>query len=271
MIQGFLYGFLMAAQGLPQGPPYDTLRETMADRLVRLIDGEHPVVVDGWFNEMKACWLAYVLTEEERFRVRYRELANRQIFRFWTSNGNGAYSIHGINDWSAMHLAVLDLIMLANLARLTGEEELLADYEEGLHAGTKRLAWNRPCIWPLSAGAFGGAEWPLTTTDAIEEALWVLREFPAPRMRYAIDHTMQSHWCISPYPALPWKFDWMENPGRMQGLFGYPLFETTMGGYLFKDNRFVFTSGEQGTESAGVDYLHAYWMGRYAEVIGEDD
>ena len=75
---------------------------------------------------------------------------------------------------------------------------------------------------------------------------------------------------MSPYPALPWKLDWTTTD-RTQALRGRPLFEQPSGEHYWKENPFAYKGNMAGTESPGVDYLHAYWLGRRFGVLGADE
>ncbi len=59
----------------------------------------------------------------------------------------------------------------------------------------------------------------------------------------------------------------MTNPGRQQGLYAYPLFERGDDSYLWKSNPLTFRGGASNFRASGTDYLHAYWLGRYFQVL----
>ncbi|HVO29763.1 MAG TPA: hypothetical protein VMV18_03470, partial [bacterium] len=117
-------------------------------------------------------------------------------------------------------------------------------------------------LWSVAFAAFGTAP----DSAQADDVRWRLREMTAPKIEADIDHTVSAEFVMSPYPALPWKLDWTTTD-RTQSLRGYPLFETQAGVYAWKDNPLNYRAFSVGSGHPGADYLHAYWLARYAGVL----
>ena len=133
------------------------------------------------------------------------------------------------------------------------------------YAGTR---FNRPgnlaCVAALAGDAAAGAL-----------GKEVLGEVPYPQATGTaeIDWTIDPAFCVSPYPALPWKFDFIPNVrGRMQSLVCYPLWTINDSDNLWKEGPYRPFQGQQsGVVWSRQDWLHAYWAGRLAGAIGPND
>jgi hypothetical protein len=99
-------------------------------------------------------------------------------------------------------------------------------------------------------------------TIDIDNARWRLREIPAARMQLDIDHRVGPGFVMAPFPDLPWKNDWTTSD-RTGALYGYPLFEMPLDVYAWRSGPFDYFGNREGNTSPSVDYLHAYWLGRY--------
>jgi hypothetical protein len=97
-----------------------------------------------------------------------------------------------------------------------------------------------------------------------------LREIPTIRGEYEIDWTINPKHTASPYPELIWKYRRAQAADRVQSLRAYPLFESAASSYYWKDNPFNLYKGPIRTGLSGIDFLIAYWFGRYHGVISED-
>jgi hypothetical protein len=76
---------------------------------------------------------------------------------------------------------------------------------------------------------------------------------------------------MSPYPAVPWKNDWMKYPAedRTQGLDAYPLFELSPDIMSYKIGRDY--RGWSNYEVPGPDFLHLYWFARRYGLLTASD
>lgn len=212
-----------------------------------------------------------------------------------THFGAGVY-YGGVADWSGVHLT-----MISNLSELVIARELQtvfpADGPGKKARKIERAAENRlldkhkiykPAqrhFLTLMAYAFSpGARENVAFKEEAKNALWALREVPAPRSfgsAYA-DLTKHPHWSMSAWPRLPWKVlggfrKLKENPntqGLLQGAYAYPLFESSAWSstYLWKDNPFSNRYGSNPSiQTFSSDYLLMYWASRSSGLIGPND
>ncbi|MBI3271967.1 MAG: hypothetical protein HYZ53_23440 [Planctomycetes bacterium] len=265
MLKGLMYGFLWAYEALPAGHPK---REAIRTR-VRTMCAHSDLVRDGEMNE--ALWnrMAAYMTGEASFHDRYRALMRKPKNFAWVLAGNGAMGDPSIADWSGNHLHTVHQITIGLLA---GKPPL--DPYAGIHRLGFRNAWlrvrrDRPALLTLAYKGLGGFTVKPDDASWFEDARWFLREMPEVRASYPVDHTLRGDWCYSPFPSLPWKGDWMTNEGRREGLFAYSPFQRPVSGYEWKDAPIRYRGGGAGDamHNHGVDYLHAYWLGRKLGVI----
>ncbi|MDP8255564.1 MAG: hypothetical protein P9M14_07445 [Candidatus Alcyoniella australis] len=266
MIQGLFYGYTISWLLLPNEPEYDALRQGIAQRAALIAD-HNGVALDGQVNELRACLLAYMTTGEQRFFERYEQLAVGYLDT-WHSIGNGMIYAWGISDWSGQHLNTVGsltywfLVQAADPARI----ELL---QEGWINGMRGSGPTRQALWPIASYAF--ADPPTDLDWVLEESLWSLREFPYPKQNFEIDLRVDPDWCASPLPCLPWKFDWM-NGGRHQGLYSVPFFQRDVSTNYFVSGAFSFeATASDWSDGGGADYLHAYWLARFFNIIGPEE
>lgn len=131
--------------------------------------------------------------------------------------------------------------------------------------------------------AYGMTHDPALREDA-RNALWCLREIPAPRSigDAVVDMKRLPNWSPSAWPVTPWKG--MEGVNKLkpnlnyaqfeQGAFGYPIFEamswqTT---YFWKENSYaVKYQGSSKIVPFSSDYLVMYWLSRSAGLVTAEE
>ncbi|MNT18377.1 hypothetical protein D3C72_1535800 [compost metagenome] len=92
----------------------------------------------------------------------------------------------------------------------------------------------------------------------------------------SVDQSLNPEWSLSPIPRLFWKAAKKPEPPVSyfyQGLYSYPLYEVSayQSAMLWKDSAFEYNvQAERGMEEPGVDYLYAYWLGRYSGLINAE-
>ncbi len=267
MIKGLYYSYTLSWLYLPDEPQYDVYRDGIAARAVILAD-HNLIARDDGFNEMTVNLLAYMTTGEQRFLDRYDELWSNVLYELWTFIGNGLFYLWGVSDWSGQHLTTTGTIALQYLVENTGAAGL-GLFNAGWTNGIRFNAVTGQALWPIAAYAF--SEPAPDTLDALDFAIWRLREIPFPKEEFEIDQRLDPEWCASPLPELFWKLDYFQG-GRHQGIFGAPLFEYGGSANYFKDGPFRVNEGYQPWfNGGGADFLQAYWLGRYYGIIGEDD
>ncbi|MEZ0230119.1 MAG: hypothetical protein ACAI25_15965, partial [Planctomycetota bacterium] len=95
--------------------------------------------------------------------------------------------------------------------------------------------------------------------------------FPKPTGDAQYERDVKDAFCLSPYPSLPWKNDWMTNAGRVQAIVGAPLFYRGTDENYWARSPFWTGDGVGKAEPTSQDFLHAYWLGRAAGVIAPTD
>ncbi len=199
-------------------------------------------------------------------------ILNDPLLTLYANVGGGPIYIYGISDWSGNNLTLVGHITQHWLLERTADANLL-----GIWRNASGQAWRtlRKLEMPVHAalaaglGVLGeGAE----QVEATDQALWGLRSFPFPKHSYPVDYRIRGDWVLSPFPSLPWKLDWTTDPGRMQGLFGHGLVETSVDAYRWNAGPFDIAGGPVPPDtSPGVDYLFLYWMARSGGLIGATD
>ena len=266
MIQGLYYGYTLSYIFLPDEPAYDDYRTAIAERAARLADSGQ-VANDGGFNEIKAHWLAYLTTGEQSYYDHFQELWSNPLLRLWAGGGDGQFYIWGITDWSGQHLDTIGHLILWFLADATADPSISV-INDGWINGMRANQLTQT-LWPIAAAAF--VDILPGVQDVFDNAVWNMREIPYPKQALSIDKRIDPAWCPSPFPSLPWKFDWMQG-GRNQGLYGVPIFGRNMHSCLWVTGPFDYNQNvSDWTDGAGADYLHAYWLGRYYGVFTPED
>lgn len=207
--------------------------------------------------------------------------------------GSGFY-FGSIADWSGIHLT-----MVTSMSQFLISGELRKMFTEGnSHKRARKLQeaaeeklyemfdiyrpTHRNFLTIMMAAHL--PEFQKKNPEVIKEALWALREIPAPRSigKAEADLSKHPHWSVAGWPAKPWKalssfrklredYDVLN---LRQGAYAYPTFEghAWYSTYVFKDNPFVakYTStGREKTYSA--DYLLFYWLARSGNLITSEE
>ncbi len=260
MLKGYLVGFLWAYLALSQAGGHQNHIDTMKTIMLDLVEN-FDVAKDHRINEcyinMMLALMEDDLTKKYRYMVKYQGLW--QVVQSWISDGNGARYEYGISDWSGTHLNLQSLLGLWLLTDRLGESDMHSDVVHGITSTLDNMRHTRIGLFQLVMSTLGDFS---QTPPELDESLWRLQEFPAPKMSLMdVDWRLDPHFCMSPWPNLPWKGDWTEND-RTQSIRAYPLFEQTPSGFVFKDAAFRY-KGHEGHMVGGIDYLFAYWFARY--------
>jgi len=173
-----------------------------------------------------------------------------------------------VSDWSGNHLKIWSLyINYLGFVDAAGEQsEEANDYRNYLEDADEHMLTHRMGLFKLIAGTLRNKP---NRPFWIEQALWRLREIPTIRGEYEIDWTINPKHTASPYPELIWKYRRAKAAERVQSLRAYPLFESATSSYYWKENPFNLHKGPIITGLSGIDFLIAYWFGRYHGVIRE--
>jgi hypothetical protein len=267
MLHGIDYGFTAALLVLPASDPLRAQIGVQSRSLLTSCSlaqsGNHELF------QSYACWNT---TNDPAIQARYQNAltgTSNLVNRLWMSQGDGMVNLWGISDWSGHHLAQVDFCGLRILGGANPSADELSwrgTSATGLAAAFHNVGPCRECLLAVAAAA---ASVPLADGQAKD----LLMEFPCPKPvgDDDIDMRVDGAFCMSPYPSVPWKNDWMTNPGRMQSIDGSPLFYKGPGDNYFNGNPFSFSDGVSAWRWPGQDYLHAYWLARLAGTIGPQD
>jgi len=181
-----------------------------------------------------------------------------------------------VSDWSGNHLGIWGLYNnYRNFISLAGAQadeairirELIRDangqmggHRIGLFRMIGEVEQKDPGYWETHENPNG-----------LNSAIWRMREMPYPRKAYHVDWKINPKFTVSPYPELLWKFKKADTSDRLQSLRAYPIFESVTSSYYWKDNPFNKFRGLGWAGQSGIDFVIAYWFGRYHKVISENE
>lgn len=276
MLKGYFAGFPWAHLALQAASGHEDLRGRMVAVLQGLLDHNPLLQVEGLkdvtnvYDRMVFLLLAHMLEPDFSKYIQYARYY-RVVAPWLTRTGNGSYYRYGISDWSGLHLGIQTLLALVTIAE-NAEDPLgilpkhVRSYRDAMAVALERLGHTRIGLAQLVYATLGSFSEP---PPELGDALWVLREMPVPKERYAIDYSINPDFVLSPFPELPWKLDWTEG-GRFQSLSAYPLFEKGARNYRWKVPPGSYDGEATGDREPGVDFLLAYWLGRHFGVITPD-
>jgi hypothetical protein len=204
----------------------------------------------------------YILEWNKDIRECYRRLKIYSKTTEWNLT-----NIAGVvSDWSGNHLKIWSFYLnYLGFVDAAGEHsEEANDYRKFLEDADEHMLTHRMGLFKLISGTLRNKP---NRPFWIEQALWRLREIPTIRGKYEIDWTINPKHTASPYPELIWKYRRAKAADRVQSLRAYPLFESAASSYYWKDNPFNLYKGPIRTGLSGIDFLIAYWFGRYHGVI----
>jgi hypothetical protein len=260
MLQGYYVLFTWAYLVLKDMPGYAAEKQKMSAILNDLVSN-FAVAGDNQTNELKARMILYWMTGDLQHKLKYETIW--QGAQLWlVDQGNGALWEYGTSDWSGNHLIVQGLLVPFLVSQNVNDGHL-GDLKTAMRHAAERMRRTRLGLYQQIAGTLGDFATP---PPEIEESLWVLREFPAPKVGHDIDWRINPSFCMSPFPNLPWKNDWTTSD-RLESLTAYTLLEKVPDIFAWKQGPFEFRRGESPIQSPGTDYLFAYWFGRLTNVI----
>ncbi len=272
MIKGFENGFTAAYFVLDQIGGY----EAEITRMVQIVDEllDHSDIAADWKNNEAYLQLFLAMADHDIGAKLKYELIFTYLKIWMIDWGNGSTFEMGMSDWSGNYMnvkALTHFLAMEEYMQARGDSvSHIAEYKGALKTALERMRNTRLGLYQLFSGTLGDFSSP---PPEIEDAIWVLREFPAPKAFHQIDWTLNPDFCLSPVPNLPWKFDWTEGGQwhRSFSLSTYSLIERIPSNIQWKQKPGEFTGGVTTMEYSGVDYLHAYWFGRYHGVISATD
>ena len=267
MFKGLITTGLAMQEALPAGHPLRAQYAAELSQLARLSSVANKRTSS---NGLLAHGLAHLLGGARADRDAYRRKARNPFFQL-AGLFDGGFLWQGISDWSGNHLGVCGTFTRTRVAELMNERVEGFTSRLALRMAEARLRPSRPTLHTIAAAGRARLSW-LSRIDT-SDAVWGLREIPIPRSVLRAAHGLRPEFCLSPWPSLPWKFDWTTNQGRTQGHEVPPRFEHSPDIYRWKQNPLVDQSHGDGpaVRYASVDYLFAYWLARVEGVVGPND
>ena len=220
---------------------------------------DHP---NGYNALLALTWFtcAAHATGESRFKDHVAELLSRQYLAAM-DDSFPAYQGYD-TDWAAVHVAFLNFF---NLTRLETNDRRLSAYQEryinllwqdaGEGLADRRADVEQNVLFAILFGQPLDFWPPAGTMDADHQ----MDLFPAPpRIDHAVDHSPDPSIEQNPEKA-GWALDALDVDLRPPAPF------------LWDRNPYLLAGGaDDGHEFPGVDYLLAYWLGRYYHRFGPD-
>jgi hypothetical protein len=268
MAKGLALGMIAGWQVLPGGDP---LRNEIAQHALgllqlRVFQPDTAAELPG-VNPGIAWLLAGISNKDPELTERGLQWFNQEPLRLLAQYGGGPVYVFGLSDWSGNHLNAVGTLIIQQLLEHTDDPTL-----RDLWRRTPGTAWQalRSLNHPLHAAlalASHALKDPADVHEATEQAIWALRGFPAPKPPYDVDYGIRDDYVPSPFPALPWKLDWL-TANRWQVIKAPPMVEHKWDEYLWNDQHFSPGDPGVGDERVpGVDYLFLYWVVRAGNVI----
>jgi len=267
MFKGIMLGLTTAQAALCDQPTgNDALCQRIKDASVRIVQ-KLKEAQGNTYNRLAALWLSAYTTREPVLITAAKKEWGRQAFLL--SMGGTTFYSNGTADWSGTHLSAVQYLLfnLLSTKQPLPNVDTRAVLRRGVEATYRSFARMPMGLWGVIFAKLG----TIPHADSANQALWRLREVPAPKTQVEIDHRISADYVMSPFPSAPWKNDWTKNE-RTQSLRSYPLFEaSTHTVYAWKQSPLEYKARIMEAEFPGADYLLAYWLGRSLGVLNVSD
>ncbi|QDK43058.1 hypothetical protein DOM21_16670 [Bacteriovorax stolpii] len=231
--------------------------------------------------------------DEESLLTFQKKMLNFESFISNFTHLDAGLYIEGIADWSGIHLTMSSI-----MSQYFVSEELIKVFpneyfNKKIHAKAEASLIELDEVYKNGHRRFvtlvAYTYSPKARKDKkfearAREALWTLKEVPAPRFvgNAGADLPKRPDWSISAWPRQPWKgltgFRKMKEDFNVaelqQGAYFYPYFEgsTWNTTYYWKDIPFpVHINSDKSTKSFSSDYLMLYWVSRSSGLITAED
>lgn len=293
MVKGIFLTLTLAHQVL--GPNDSELRSRIVHAARALL--KMAPVTSRSFNSGLAHGLVALWSDDADERHDELQTFSDSVYNLETLVGdlsglNGNIYVGGIADWSGIHLSMistLDKILLAKElesalrntndryiatnVRKNGESQLLDMQKAYVEA-------HRDFLTLMTYAFSDRAKNDETVKSQAKEALWTLKEIPAPRFigTAHVELAKTPNWSMSAWPRVPWYA--LKGPGKLkdqlsfdlfaQGAYSFPIFETMAwsSNYFWKESPFEVRFKSSPTVTPySADYLLVYWASRASAVI----
>lgn len=271
MMHGISYGFTMAERVLPAGHPLLAEMGRRANQLVQnqksAKRGKHKILLSG---------VAARHSGDPGAPGRYRRTLWNPLELLWLflGEGEGLGFMQEIGGRSGQHLSTTTVVKVLQLG--VGSPNLLERMWIAAAKRGVRVAWERNRVI-RSANLGLVATLAGNAPGAADIGREVLGEIPCPSVvgvSADVDWRIDPDFCASPWPFLPWKFDFIQNVrGRFMSLTTYPLWTHADTDNWWKEGPYY--SPVRGSFSdvtwSRQDWLHAYWVGRASGALSAQD
>ncbi len=277
MLRGIVYGYLLGFMALE---PDETLLRSRLKMAANKIYSKTDVVKKKVWNRPMVAGLMAVVTGESKYKSEFVKAFREPRTWFVNFGINTTFYWAGITDWSGVHLSSIQSLIELILADALQTPKLKAKLQKENARSWVEIKRTDRIINTIIGKAFAYDQLPQNERNEMDYTYvpWVehtLNEVPFPRpvLNAEIDLSQNPNWSISPFPRMPWKFvakkDLPASYGY-QGLYNYPVYEVGIFGsnYLWKDSAFDYYQRSHANEKySGIDYLHAYWLAKFFNVI----
>jgi len=287
MVKGFFVGFTFAYMALSKSETNNELinkmilimkellehNDEIMDELKRPVNVLVGVAMLLMMDKVENIFDYEKIMDRIELAAKY-EILFTSLEKYLIDLGNGSTYEYGISDWSGNQLNMEIFLVLHTIATFLEDDPLvldshLADYKQGMKNSLQNMKDTNIGFFQLVFATLSKSV-ENEYKNEIEDSIWLLRSFPCPKVYHNIDWRINPEFCMSPFPNLPWKFDWMETGvDRTRSLLSYPLFEQNVSNYHWKADPFVYKS-IPGTIPHAADYLISYWFGVFYGVISKD-
>jgi len=274
MVKGLYYGYFTAYQTLCTGAltGYDAYCTRIRTNAKHIIDDvQYDVATSGVTNKLPSSWLYAAVATNVVDKASYQA----QATGYWTAGKSVIQAtpvtvFQGGVDWSGTHLSFVGDLVEAYLAQqlnIGGDAQSVV--RGSIDTSYGNLSKGRFALWNMLEAAYGTTTGP--ASPGVEDARWRLREIAYPKTAFKIDRRIGAEFCMSPYPSVPWKQDWMQYPtqDRTQGLAVYPYYESPQQPIQWMTGMDYL--GGDGYEATGSDFIHLYWFARLHGLIAATD
>lgn len=277
MLKGLVYGYFLGYLALNEN---ETEFKNRIKQASEKLYSNTKIVKQKVWNKPMVIGLKAITTGENKYRKEF--IKSYSDPRVWFVNFGINTTIYwaGITDWSGNHLSSVQNLVEIMMADALNTPKLKSKLAKEASKSWIKLKRTDRVLNTFITKIFSMDEMAQNEKNEMEAkyfpwAIHTLQEipFPRPQLNVDVDHSQNPNWCISPFPRLPWKFiakkDLPASYGY-QGIYNYPIYELSIFGsnYLWKDSALDYNQSTDGKEKySGVDYLHAYWLARFFNLI----
>lgn len=227
-----------------------------------------------------------LFAEDDKFQILYRSYYDKILENKKQNLADISFYWQGSADWSAAQARMFNTVTEIMVTDVLGMTQIRDHLRKQLMEQWNTYAPAQRGLMTMLANEFSYKKSVMSEADsgtisssehfssALAQAVWALREIPFPRPQQVvrIDHSLDKRWCVSPIPRDFWNNQRSKDVSPKdiyQGGVGFPAFELSAfsSNFIWEESPFQYSlENNKGIEGLGVDYLYAYWLGRYSGV-----